>query len=65
MHRLQSYGRPESIYDQNSYTITSTFDGHNLSMYASHLTAYRNARDWTSEKRNEFIAAANQRAGAI
>lgn len=95
IQRLQSYGQPEPVYDNNAYTITSTFDGRQLMMYTTHLTApvnpggrpeyhmnhlkgwvmtsdpetfrqgatwYRNARNWTKEKRDEFIEAANGRA---
>lgn len=91
---LQSYGKSEPLYDDNAYTITSTYHGSTLIMYSSHptkpighsnhpeyhinqldgwcltgnlktfregATAYRNARDWTKEKRDEFIEAANER----
>lgn len=94
---LQSFGEPKPVYDNNAYTITSTFDGELLSMYTTHptaptnsrgrpeyhmnrlgsfalvgtpdvfrqgATAYRNARDWTKERRDEFINTANERARA-
>jgi hypothetical protein len=94
MQHLQSYGEPEPVYDNNAYTITSTFDGEHLHMYTTHptqpanpgdppeyhmnqlngwtvtgnseafrqgATAYRNARDWAKEKRDEFIETANGR----
>ena len=93
MLHLQSYGQPEPVYDNNAYTVTSTFDGRHLHMYTTHptaptkpggrpkyhmnqceafamtrnvetfrqgATAYRNARDWAKEKRDEFIDAANE-----
>jgi hypothetical protein len=95
MQHLQSYGQPEPVYDNNAYTITSTFDAEHLHMYTAHptapanpggqpeyhmnqlnswgmtgnletcrqgATAYRNMRDWTKKKRDEFIEAANERA---
>jgi hypothetical protein len=95
MPQLQSYRQPEPVYDNNAYTITSTFDGEQLQMYTTHptaptnpggqpeyhmnqlngwavtgnpdtfrqgATAYRNARDWAKEKRDEFIEGANERA---
>ncbi len=94
MHRIQSYGQPEPVYDNNAYTITSAFDGRSLQIYTTHptqpansedqpeyhmnqfrsfamtdspesfrqgATAFRNGRDWTREKRDEFIRAANER----
>ncbi|KAL9105853.1 MAG: hypothetical protein Q9227_009016 [Pyrenula ochraceoflavens] len=39
MQRLQSYEQPEPVYDNNAYTITSTFDGEHLHMYTTHPTA--------------------------
>jgi hypothetical protein len=38
MQHLQSYGQPEPVYDNNAYTITSTFDGEHLHMYTTHPT---------------------------
>jgi hypothetical protein len=38
MQHLQSYGQPEPVYDNNAYTITSTFDGEQLLMYTTHPT---------------------------
>lgn len=95
MRFLQCYRLQEVPYDNNAYTITSTYIHGTLSFYATHMinnperadgrpeyimtrlmarsvtsdlkslregvTAYRNARDWTKEKRNEFIKAANER----
>lgn len=95
MHSLQSYGQHEPVYDNNAYTITSTYHGGVLKMYTSHLTqptrprgqpeyfktylngycmtgdletfrkgasAYRNARDWAKEQRDEAIKKANERS---
>ncbi|PLB50898.1 hypothetical protein P170DRAFT_474447 [Aspergillus steynii IBT 23096] len=93
MQALQSFqGNP--VYDGNAYTITATFGGGTLTLYAHHpvepkspgdrpeyfmtdlgawamngsfqtfeegVIAYRNARQWAKEKRNEFIAAANNK----
>ena len=92
---LQSYGQPEPVYDENSYTISSSFDGEQLRMFTTYptaptnlggqpeyymnqlrgwimtdraetfrqgATAYRNARDWAKEKRDESIKAVNERA---
>ncbi|QVM08520.1 hypothetical protein D8B26_003209 [Coccidioides posadasii str. Silveira] len=93
MHSLQMYRQDKLIYDNNAYTITSTYHGGQLKLYATHLAeprgpgcrpeyimtqlgsfsltdtydtfrqglaAYRNARDWTKEMRDEFIAVANK-----
>jgi len=93
MQVLQSYGKPDPIFDGNAYTIVVTqCDGY-LKFYSLHptksvesgspvqyhmtclasfaivsvetlqaaVTAYRNLRDWTKEKRDEFIATANER----
>ncbi|OJD24959.1 hypothetical protein ACJ73_03671 [Blastomyces percursus] len=93
MHSLQSYQQDELTYDNNAYTITSTYHGGTLKLYTTHLSeprgpgcrpeyimtplrsfsltdtydtfrqglaAYRNARDWTKEMRDEFIAVANE-----
>ncbi|KAM5453049.1 hypothetical protein McanCB49686_005001 [Microsporum canis] len=38
MHRLQSYKRDE-VYDNNTYTITSTYQDGQLKLYTTHLTA--------------------------
>jgi len=93
MHALQSYGKPDAIFDGNAYTIVVTYDKEGLRLYSLHptkpvesgslvqyhmtrlasfairsvetlrmaVTAYRNLRHWTKEKRDEFIAAANER----
>ena len=96
MHSLQSYGQDESAYDNNAYSISSTYHSGTgtLQMYTSHLsqpksaedrpeyymnqlgayamtdghdtfrrgaTAYRNARDWAKEQRDEAIEQANRR----
>ncbi|MCJ1246639.1 hypothetical protein MMC30_003848 [Trapelia coarctata] len=45
MHSLQSYGEVESVYDNNAYAITSTFDGRNLRMYTNHPTQPTKAGD--------------------
>ncbi|KAH0544333.1 hypothetical protein FGG08_001474 [Glutinoglossum americanum] len=98
INMLHSYGTDaETMYDNNAYTISSTYhhDGL-LKMYTHHLTqpkapggepeyhmtqlgawaltgspeqfrqgasAFRNARDWTKEQRDELITAANGRVG--
>ncbi|KAI1825788.1 hypothetical protein F4861DRAFT_547179 [Xylaria intraflava] len=92
MHSLQTYGRTPG-FDNNAYTITSTYQGGVLRMYTSHpvppsgpnmrpkyavtqlgvyalnnelssftggAAAYRNARDWAKQKRDEAIQAANE-----
>ena len=95
VHKLRSYVDPEMTYDNNAYTITSTYHPSGLlTMYTTHPTvsenpanpteyrmtqlngwhmtgnpdtfrqgarALRNARDWTKEKREKFIAAANSK----
>src|SRR5207244_1437638 len=38
MHKLQSYGEDEPVYDNNAYTLTSTYHAGNLNMYATHIT---------------------------
>jgi hypothetical protein len=98
MQRLQSYEQPEPVYDNNAYTITSSFDGEHFHMYTTHptkptnprgrpeyhmnqlrsfamtgsaesfrqgATVYRNGRDWTKKKRDEFIEAANRRVTSL
>lgn len=96
IHKLRSYVDPETLFDNNAYTITSTYHHSGLlTMYTTHPTpsedptnsveyrmtqlnsfamtgnpdtfrqgaaALRNARDWTKEKREEFIAVANKKA---
>lgn len=93
IRELQSFGTDATIaYDNNAYTITSTYHDGQLKMYTTHpnpltdseslteyhmsqlggwaLTgsggqfregarAFRNARDWAKEQRNELIATAN------
>jgi hypothetical protein len=98
MHSLRSYGQDEPVYDNNAYTITSTYLDGQLKMYASHvappknpggrpeyhmtlldsfaltgnrnncvagLQAYRNAREWAEQQRNEAIRQANERANPV
>ncbi|EZF28726.1 hypothetical protein H101_07595 [Trichophyton interdigitale H6] len=93
IYKLQSYGQ-EPIFDNNAYTITSTYQAGQLKLYTTHpaapqesdgrpeyimtslrsfamtdsldtfrkgATAYRNARDWAKEQRDEFIKSANER----
>ncbi|KAL2390565.1 hypothetical protein RJ035_001103 [Blastomyces gilchristii] len=38
MHSLQSYQEHESTYDNNTYTLTSTYHGGQLKLYTTHLT---------------------------
>ncbi len=94
MHTLQNYGTAAPVYDNNAYTISSTYHPGTgtLQMYATHpappaspggetqyyttqlngcfmigtpdgfragASAYRNAREWTTEQRDRFIASAN------
>ena len=94
IHALQSYGQEKPAYDNNAYTITSTYASGQLKLYTTHLakprgpgfpheyimtqlkgwamtsdpetfrqgaSAYRNARDWAKEKRDELIRLANER----
>lgn len=50
-------GRPVYIMTLvNSFSMKG-----NLNTFRQRLSAYRNARDWTKEKRNELIEAANAR----
>ncbi|KAF2272254.1 uncharacterized protein EI97DRAFT_386272 [Westerdykella ornata] len=39
MHSLQSHGRAELVYDNNAYTVTSTYHDGQLKMYTSHVAA--------------------------
>lgn len=38
MHELQSYGQGEPVYDNNAYTLTSTYHGGQLKIYTTHIT---------------------------
>ncbi|KAL8700904.1 MAG: hypothetical protein Q9201_005199 [Fulgogasparrea decipioides] len=95
---FRAYGidKPETVYDENAYTITSTYNSAtgSLQVYTIHTTeptdpdkspgyymtqlrsfamtdtagsfregasAFRNARDWAEEQRNELIITANGR----
>lgn len=95
MQSLQSYRQEGAVFDNNAYTITSTYQDGQLKIYTSHplqssisgtrpqycmnllrsfamtdtvdtfrqgATAYRNARDWAKEQRENTIREANQRA---
>lgn len=95
IHRLQSYGKDEPVYDNNAHTITSIYSDGQLKIYTSHpvqptspggrpeyyihqlnawsmtgnietfrqgAAAYRNARDWAKEQRDNAINRANGRA---
>lgn len=96
MHELRSYVDSETTYDNNAYTITSTYhdDFETLIVYTTHLTLFkdikrsieycmtqlnsfvtinnseifrqettllRNVRELTKEKREELIAATNDK----
>lgn len=95
IHELRSYIGQETLFDNNTYTITSTYHHSGLlTIYITHPTpsedptnptkyritqldgwhitgnpdtfrqgasALRNARDWAEEKREELIAAANDK----
>ncbi|KAL9083478.1 MAG: hypothetical protein Q9165_008505 [Trypethelium subeluteriae] len=96
IHTLQSYRLERPVYDNNAYTISSTYNDGTLKVYAHHprqphrsrtqpeyymhqvgafavthnadifrqgATVFRNARDWTEEQRQRFIAQANARVG--
>jgi hypothetical protein len=39
MHKLQSYGQDEPVYDGNAYTISTTYHDGTLKMYTTHPTA--------------------------
>ncbi|KAF2276697.1 uncharacterized protein EI97DRAFT_376289 [Westerdykella ornata] len=39
MHSLQSHGRVEPVYDNNAYTVTSTYHDGTLKMYTSHVAS--------------------------
>jgi hypothetical protein len=41
MHSLQSYGKPPVVYDNNAYTVTSTYHDGNLKLYTSHIAPPR------------------------
>ncbi|KAK3169511.1 hypothetical protein OEA41_008895 [Lepraria neglecta] len=55
IHELRSYVDPETAYDNNAYTITSTYHD----TFRQGASALRNARDWAKEKREELMIAAN------
>lgn len=38
MHKLQRYAAGEPVYDNNAYTVTSTYHASTLNMYATHIT---------------------------
>ncbi|MCJ1270937.1 hypothetical protein MMC22_010835 [Lobaria immixta] len=94
VHELRSYIGVERLYDNNSYTISSSYQSgsgtlrldtihptpstkpnrkygfrmtklgiwsmtHNSDAFRVGATAFRNARDWAKQKREELIAAAN------
>ena len=94
--QLRAFGadKPDTVYDDNAYTITSTYHNGHLQIYTVHPTkptdpgnspeyymtqinsfamtgtagrfregasAFRNARDWAEERRNELITTANGR----
>ncbi len=95
VHKLRSFeADPTLAYDNNAYTITSTYNDGTLKMYTIHPTqafnvedspeyhmtqlrgwlltdtpetfrqgvgAFRNARDWAKEQRDQLIASTNGR----
>ncbi|KAL8765915.1 MAG: hypothetical protein Q9209_007158 [Squamulea sp. 1 TL-2023] len=102
VNEFRAYGvdKPETVYDNNAYTITSTYHSATgtLQVYTIHSTkptdpenhpeyymtqlrsfamtdtaerfregagAFRNARDWAEERRNELIATANGKLKVI
>ncbi|WEW60591.1 hypothetical protein PRK78_006078 [Emydomyces testavorans] len=50
IHSLQSYKQDELAYDNNAYTVTSTYHGGTLKLYTTHPTAPRE-----SDGRPEYI----------
>ncbi|KAM5444625.1 hypothetical protein MferCBS31731_000079 [Microsporum ferrugineum] len=50
IHSLQSYKQAEPIYDNNAYTITTTYHGGTLKLYTTHITAPQK-----SDGRPEYI----------
>ncbi|KAI8623477.1 hypothetical protein F5Y19DRAFT_468475 [Xylariaceae sp. FL1651] len=95
MNSLQRYSDPELDADNKAYTLTSTYHGGQLKIYATYpllqaglgmrreyamtqikayaltsdvdtfrigVSAYRNARDWAKQKRDEVIERANETA---
>jgi hypothetical protein len=42
IHSLQSFGTSEPVYDNNAYTIASTYHGGTLKMYTTHPTESQN-----------------------
>ncbi|KAI1288779.1 hypothetical protein F5Y03DRAFT_404499 [Xylaria venustula] len=95
MNSLQTYSDPKSNADNKAYTLTSTYYGGQLKIYATYplaqaspetpreyammqvkayaltsdvdtfrigVSAYRNARDWAKQKRDEAIQRANETA---
>ena len=47
MYELRSYVDPETVYDNNTYTITSTYHGGpgNLTIYSTHPTPSNNPQN--------------------
>ncbi|KAL9116098.1 MAG: hypothetical protein Q9227_000467 [Pyrenula ochraceoflavens] len=56
MHSLQSYRQTKPIYDKNAYTISSSFDGEQLTMYTTHPTAPARPGDRPSYHMNQLKA---------
>lgn len=100
IHHLRSFAvaDPETVYDNNAYTITATYQARMLTIFVHRpvkplapggplryrmtfvtefaiyssldsfqkgVIAFRNAREWATTKRDEFIAAANARKQTI
>ena len=55
MHELRSYVDPETAYDNNAYTITSTYHPNGLlTMYTSHPVESTNLKHQTENRTTEF-----------
>ncbi len=48
IHELRSYVDPETAYDNNAYTITSTYHGGTLRLYTTHPTQSSNPKQSTN-----------------
>ena len=56
IHKLQSYIDPETAYDNNAYTITSTYHGGSgdLTIYTTHPTLSNNAPNLTEYRMTQL-----------
>jgi hypothetical protein len=56
MQHLQSYGQPEPVYDNNAYTIISSYSDGQLRMYTTHPTQPANPGDPPKYHMNQLNA---------